>query len=252
MALGLGLDSMRGAVLSVGISLFLAASEAQANLLVNGGLETTVPVPAAGTIICSPSANPTALDGWIVTGGSVDIVPTITSDSAVAWKSDEGNFSVDMIGVSGAGTLKQTVSTQGGGGYDLSFAFSVNPYHTRWWDEFGTTKVLQVSVLGADGATLLVSQTFTGTVGNRTNMNMQYVQESLNFIGDGSRATVVFAALPPLNLPDGLAGTDARNGPVIDAVDLEGPGGSGGAGNIPEPGTVGMLGVGVMLLLRRR
>ena len=61
----------------MGATLFAlaVAGEAHANMLVNGSLETTVPLNPFGMVYMSRTRNPTALPGWTISSGTIDIVP---------------------------------------------------------------------------------------------------------------------------------------------------------------------------------
>jgi hypothetical protein len=231
-----------------GAALFALAvtGQARANILINGGLETTLPLNRFGMVYMSQRINPTALTGWTISTGTIDIVPS------KYFKSSAGNFSVDLIGTPRLGGIQQTVPTSAGTAYTLTFDFSVNPYKNGRRDESDDTKVMQVDALDSDGATVLATQEFTGTVGTRTKTNMEYTQETFSFTADGPQTTLLLQALAPLNMSPLVTLLTIRCGPVIDNLDLELNGGSGGGPGTPEPASLGILGLGGLLLMRRR
>ena len=218
----------------------VAGNTARANLLVNGGLETSKPVNQYNLVFANPSNGSSVLPGWTVTTGTIDVVPSSY------FQNTQGNFSVDLIGTPGLGGISQTVATTPGTQYLLTFDFSINPENLT--NEFGTTKIMKVSATGG-GNSILNTQQYSDTAGTRTFQNMQYTQESFTFTANSNSTTITLAALLPLNLPPGMTGASAQCGPVIDNLDLE-P--APGASQLPEPGTLAVMGLGGMLLLRRR
>jgi hypothetical protein len=89
------------------------------NLLVNGSFEQPR---------LQPGEPASALPGWRITRGSVDLVPASTWQPAPG----EGSQSLDLVGDSGgsptaAGTIEQTISTQAGRDYLLSGWVAHNP-----------------------------------------------------------------------------------------------------------------------------
>ena len=216
---------------------------ARGNVLINGGLETSLTATQPDDLVyASPSMNSNALPGWTITSGTVDIVPNSYFQAA------QGNFSVDLIGTPGIGSIAQTFATTPGDLYRLTFEFSVNPENKS--KEKNTTKVLQVEALGANGSSVLASQTWQDTVGTRTRTNMEYQQKTFTFTADGTSATLTLAALAPLNLPAGITAATAYCGPVVDGLDLEDTG--SGQPPAPEPASLGIVGAGAILLVVRR
>jgi choice-of-anchor C domain-containing protein len=228
---------------SVGTLMVVAglATTARANLLINGMLESAVPPKQPDNLVyVTPSTNPTALTGWTLDSGEIDIVPNSY------FQSSQGNYSVDLVGTPGLGSISQQVATTATAEYALTFDFSINP-ESGPLKERPYIKTLRVEAIGADGVTVLATQDFSETRGTRTNSNMQWTQKTLTFFADGSVATIRFSALEPSNLPSGVTGSMIFTGPVIDNVDLV-----LGGGSIPEPASVGILGVAAVGLLMRR
>jgi len=183
------------------------------NLLTNGGLEkdTTTPLDQYHLVQMSTTNNNTAIPGWTVVSGKVDLV------SDIYWQPFQGTYSVDMIGTPGTGAIQQVVSTIQGAHYTLTFDMAVNPENAHG-NENGFTKYLRAEALAADG-TVLASQNYSDTVGTRSKQNMQYVLRSLDFTANSATTTIRFSALAPTNLSDDIK-TNLVCGPVLDNVKL--------------------------------
>jgi hypothetical protein len=215
----------------------VAASTARANLLINGGLEAHAKLNSRGRALDTPTSPSTLLPGWNVTQGTVDLIPSSY------WKPSKGRWSVDLIGTPGLGAISQTVTGLTiGADYELTFDFSINPDPR----EKGSTKILQVQAVGGS---ILNTETFQRVKTNESKGNMHYTHETFQFTADSTSVTLILSALAPLNLPGNVTPAKSLVGPVIDNLDLEPTGGSGP--NIPEPASIGFLGAGAMLLVRR-
>jgi hypothetical protein len=236
---------------------------ARANLLpANGGLElasqylSSLSLTTYGFVSAAPGTNSDALlnasnAGWSITSGSIDIV------NNSYWQSAEGSYSVDLIGTPGVGStilgsIAQTVTgLTSGQHYQLSFDFAVNP--ETMTGEGNDTKILDVSV---SNSSLESPAVFTGTVGTRTKTDMQYAVEAVDFVANSTSCTITFAAAMPTGLPAELvnatlpSATNLYCGPVIDNIDLELA--EGGNTLTPEPASLGILGAGGLVLLRRK
>jgi hypothetical protein len=231
-----------------------------ANMLTNGGLEAnlgqlTQLASSDGLIHASSSTNANALSGWTIGGASIDIVPN------TYWGNTQGTYSIDMAGSTGIGSITQTISGLTPGNiYELSFDFSVNPSNGAHGGESAFTKWLDVSITNSD----MPDTYFSGTVGTRTPGNMQYVNRGVFFTADSTSTTITLAELFPAGLPaffpDGtpILPHTLSAGAVIDNIDLQlitandvGVGGTG-APPAPEPASLGLLGIGGLMLLRRR
>jgi choice-of-anchor C domain-containing protein len=93
----------------------LPATAAQATIVINGSFEQG---PASVGNFRTYGAGSTAITGWTVTGGSVDLIGSY-------WNSSDGARSLDMSGNS-PGTIVQTLATVAGQRYRLSFDVSSN------------------------------------------------------------------------------------------------------------------------------
>jgi choice-of-anchor C domain-containing protein len=94
----------------------LPATAAEATIVINGSFEQG---PASVGTFRTYSTGSTAITGWTVTGGSVDLIGSY-------WNSSDGARSLDMSG-NAPGTIVQTLSTVAGQRYRLSFDVSSNP-----------------------------------------------------------------------------------------------------------------------------
>lgn len=100
---------------------FLFANGAHANLVTNGSFEGgthTGSVFTGGYVtLSSPS---TAINGWTVTAGSADWI------HLGVWQSSDGNYSIDMSGLSAATIESDYFSTVAGQTYLLTFDIAGN------------------------------------------------------------------------------------------------------------------------------
>src|SRR6478735_7089945 len=67
--------------------------------------------------------DPTALKGWVVTRGQIDIC----QEKDGAWKAAAGKRSLDLHGSPGFGGVKQTLETRAGKKYRVTFQMTGNP-----------------------------------------------------------------------------------------------------------------------------
>ena len=177
------------AVVAGGLLLLLPmALPAQAAAFTNGSFET--PVVTDPLHYQTYSAVSTAIPGWTVTQGSVDLV-------GIYWQASDGNQSVDLDGTS-PGQICQTFTSTTGGLETATFDLSHNP-------DGGTTSGT-VNVL-ANGVS---AGTFTHNTPISYRGNMEYQSHAVTF---------PVSALTPTTLCfESLSGTSF--GPVIDNVQL--------------------------------
>ncbi len=160
------------------VAALMAAAPAAAapNLIVNGGFQTGV-VNNGG--FATISAVSSAITGWKVTGGSVDLITGY-------WQGANGTFaSVDMAGNSN-GTIEQTIATQIGKVYRLVFYKSANP------DGFDADRVVKVAVTGAP----VTNFTYDAGQG-QTISNMKWQKTGMLFTATNTATTVAFSAFGP-------------------------------------------------------
>jgi hypothetical protein len=241
-----------GIALCASLLAALLTSSVQAdvvNLLTNGTFQksASAKLNKSGIVPITTRTNKTALPGWTISSGAVDLV------SSRLWQSPTGaNYSVDLIGSPGIGSISQTVVTDSDTMYQLSFDLTVNPQASPR-KETGTTKILRVEAIAANG-TVLVSRDYSMTNGTRTLKNMQWLTDLdvngeggiFQFRGTDGNVTIKFSALSPTPLPKKSKATTVYCGPVIGDVSLIEVGGA------PEPASLGILGVGASALLLKR
>lgn len=141
-------------------ALMATPAMAATNIVTNGGFEE----PAIGTPYVQYNAPSSAIVGWTVTGGSVDLVDA-------SYKPFQGNQALDLVGDS-LGTITQQLSTVVGQLYQLSFFYSNNPDSPAAFPYTG-----MVTVSGLTGS---VSHSFA------TRADMAWTQFTGNFVGSGN------------------------------------------------------------------
>lgn len=186
-----------------------------ANLLDNGSFETGTD-PPTGDYRTLNASNDSFDDitGWIVIG-SVDWKNSY-------WTAQEQNRSLDLSGDS-IGAISTTFATIPGEIYTVTFYMSGN------FVGGDDTKRLEIS---ADGQ----SQIFSFTIpSDWSTTNMDWIQKTFIFVADDSSALLTFASM-------------ANNafGPALDNVEVFG---LAPPSDVPLPGTVWLLGSGLLGLL---
>jgi len=176
---------MTAVVLAAGLG---AAQAARADLLVNGDFELGPTIPAASPVM-SIAPGSTALTGWTVVGGAIDIVTDAT------WVPVTGHRSV-MLSTTGPGAIEQVLSTAPGAVYRLTYWISGEPF------SLPTIKHLRVTV----GATAS-DQTFDVTPA--WEWDMGWSQRTLDFSATGSSTTLRFTSMDA-----------SQSGPAIDGASV--------------------------------
>jgi choice-of-anchor C domain-containing protein len=183
-------------------SLCFFARTASADLLVNGNFEQGPAIPPANPILAVPPGN-TALTGWIVTGGSINIV----TDGY--WVPLSGTRSVELSST-GPGSIEQAIATSPGAIYRLTFWVSGEPF------SLPSLKHLRIA-----GGETVQDQTFDNTPA--WHWDMAWSQRTIDFTATGPTTTVRFSSM------------DASAwGPALDSakVELVSAGVSDGAGKL--------------------
>lgn len=198
---------MRKSLIAASLALACTAGAANAASIVNGSFETG-PAPNPVGYITLGTGN-SSITGWTVTGGTIDYIGPY-------WQAQDGARSIDLAGNS-PGALSQTFATTFGHGYRITYWIGRNP------DGGANPRTGFIDVGG--GQTQFI---YSGS-GSRT--NMQWEQETFDFVATGPTTTLTFAADP--------ASAGQFYGPALDNVSI---------GAIPEPTTWAMiiLGFGVI------
>jgi choice-of-anchor C domain-containing protein len=148
--------------------------DVRANLLTNGGFE--IPVAPAGSSDLV-SAGSSALFGWAVTTGDVNVV-----DNGL-WQAFQGAQSLDLNGTQ-PGTISQSIATSAGTHYSLTFAYANN---------FAAGNPVAMAEVKASGRSTLLDQTVTHS-GSTANI-MNYTLFTAIFVADSPTSTLQFTAL---------------------------------------------------------
>jgi choice-of-anchor C domain-containing protein len=192
----------------------LVPASANAASFVNGSFEDgTLANPSFATVA---GGNSTAINGWVVSGNSVDYIGSY-------WAAQQGSRSIDLNG-NGQGGIAQTFDTVVGQLYNISFWLAGNT------DGNPTTKSVQV---GAGN----VSSVFTfDTTGFSAPNNMGWKNYNFQFTaGPGTSTTLSFASLD-----------SGSFGASLDNVSVSA---------VPEPATWAMMMLGIGFIggaMRRR
>ena len=202
----------------------------QANLITNGSFETPV-VPVGG--FTNFFAGSPAITGWTVVGPEVSVINGNFTSECCTFPAEDGIQWLDLTGdVSNAVEgVQQTVATIAGTQYTLSF------WVGNIFDPggiYGTTSTVDVRLGGISGALLGAFANNSTTRGTQV-----WQQFTATFTATGSSTTLDFLNADPA--------TDNSNG--LDNVVLN-PSGT----TVPEPGTLLLLGFGLIALgfIRRR
>jgi choice-of-anchor C domain-containing protein len=162
------------------------SGEKARNLLVNGSFEEGPETPKVGEAYVGLEKDSTALKGWVVTDGNIDVVDSY-------WKAADGKRSLDMNG-STAGAVSQTFRTKKGQKYRVRFALAGNP------GEAPMEKKLQVSAGGK-------TTEFTFDITGKTRTDMGWVTKTWEFTAEADETTLQFMSL-----------TEGCSGPALDDV----------------------------------
>jgi len=171
--------SLFGTLAALSASLVLAGTVLASGPFTNGSFETGNFVqfqpPTDFARLVAPD---NSIDGWIVSGGSVDWVGTY-------WQAADGARSLDLDGDEGApGAISQTFDTHVGSTYVVTFALSGNP------DAGPPLKTMTVDIDG--GATTAYSYD-TGLNGT-TRTDMKYVPKGYTFVAMDLETTLNFTS----------------------------------------------------------
>jgi choice-of-anchor C domain-containing protein len=194
------------------LAISLRASAAPTNLIVNGGFELS-PDPAPGAVWAGIPSGATTVTGWTINGPETQAVDIVTD---TMWVAHEGHKTLDLNG-SGPGSISQTIPTEIGQWYELSFAMSGNPGQVG-------TKEMNVT------AGPLTGVPFSFTKPNR-GMDMMWDTHALLFQADSATSEISFESVTPAEF--------AGKGPAVDDVRVS---------QVPVPGDILLTGVGAVVL----
>jgi hypothetical protein len=186
------------------------------SLLVNGSFEDTY----------STGAGVTALPGWTVSSGNIDL-------GSFGPSTPDGLNAIDLTGSygGGAGAIYQDFETVAGSSYSLSFYFGANP-QWQYADYANDSPIKSMSVL-LDGVELrLFSKDTTGWAIDY----FGWEQIALTFTATNNSTRLTFQSL------NGANGTVF--GPALDGVVVT----DATVSEVPVPGTLGLLGIGLAAL----
>ena len=167
----------------------LAVSSRADSLLVNGDFEQG-PTIETGFFFYTVQPGSTALTGWTVSRGAVNIV---TEDY---WVPPFGHRSIELSST-GPGSIEQTFASTPGATYRLTFWISGEPASAP------SIKHLQVDAGAA-------TNDFTFDSKPSWTWNMGWTQDTLEFVAAGAATTVRFASMDT-----------TASGPALDGVAVE-------------------------------
>ena len=206
-------------------------SAAGANLITNGSFEATVPAVASGSYNTYLATDSTGMPGWSVvgaTGHNVSAVSTSYTQNGLLFPAQDGSNWLDLTGA-GSNFLDegvtQTVTTTVGVTYDLSFWVGnvCDPNHS-----FGTTSTVQLSIGGGFASAYTNLNCYRAVTGAP---ELGWQQVTTSFVASSASTSLTFL--------NGDGSSDNSNG--LDNVVLT----AEGTSSVPEPATLGLLGLGV-------
>jgi choice-of-anchor C domain-containing protein len=198
------LRSVRSVVLSaVTAAGLMAAGAAGAATFTNGSFENASVDP--GGAFVTLLAGSTAIDGWTVTGDSIDYIGGY-------WQPQDGSRSIDLSG-NAPGGVSQTFDTLVGHSYLVNFFLAGNP-------DGGTGA--KVAISSATGGPSQSNTFLVGGSNTRADMGWQAYQ--YHFVATGASTTLTFSSA-----------TDTPYGPALDNVSVAG---------VPEPAEWALMLVG--------
>ncbi len=197
----------------VAIAAMGLATSAQAVTIINGSFETgTFDTAGFDTL----AAADTSITGWTIGGAGIDWIGSY-------WTASNGDRSIDLSATD-TGSLSQTIATDVGKTYVVSFDLAGNP--------FGDPQLKQLDVSINGGPVTTYDFTTNGTTDF---VNMGWVGRTYRFTATSTSSTLTFTSL-----------SASSSGPALDNVAIS---------TVPEPASWAMMlaGAGLVgLAVRRR
>ncbi len=186
---------MRTLLVSASLALIVFAEAAPVpieikapELIVNGGFEDGPDVE----VYVSLDEKSTAMKGWTVTRGQIDYC-------VAHWKAAEGKRSLDLHGSPGFGGVKQTIKTEKGKTYRVTFQMAGNP---------GVATKLMTFEVFANKA----SKTFDFDCTDKSIEDMGWIKKTWDFKADADETVLEIATAMK---------TEAFAGPALDDVSVK-------------------------------
>jgi choice-of-anchor C domain-containing protein len=164
------------------------ANRPPANLLVNGSFEQG---PEDVGEFLSLDKDSTAIKGWIVIKGQIDLVGTY-------WQAADGKRSLDLHGSPGYGGVAQTFKTEEGKKYKVTFSLAANP------DGSVAKKKMAVRAAGQE-------KEFTADSTGRSTTDMGWKKHTWEFTAKKAQTTLELYT---------LMDEDENCGPALDDVSV--------------------------------
>jgi choice-of-anchor C domain-containing protein len=224
----MGIARPLAAMLTAGLAVLAFSADSRANLIVNGSFESGS-APAAVPGYATLPGGDTSISGWTVMPSSIDWI------NNSYWQSADGTYSLDLSGLAPGG-IEQTVSTNVGETYTLSFQYSVNP------DQRHTEVARRMDIYVKDSSNVdILNNNILLSRGTRTFADMQWLTETYTFVATSTTSTIQFVS-SPLNIDAG--------GPALDNVVLTG---NPVVNPVPAPPALLLAGLGFgFFAIRRR
>jgi choice-of-anchor C domain-containing protein len=171
------------------LSFVGCAATTSANLIENGSFKLG---PDVGSGFATYAKDSSAIPGWTVTMGTVDVIGSDWHDA------DGDGRSIDLDGTPGPGALAQSFGTVPGAEYKVAFSLASNPQCAP------PVKRLTVTV----GST---TKRFTFSSAKASTSAMGWVNISFPFVATGKTSTLMFTSTDPAG---------SLCGPAIDSVSV--------------------------------
>ena len=215
----------------VAVAAFATPALASVPVLTNGDFAD----PAVNGSYETISAGSTAITGWTVTSGSVDLIGSYWAPAISGTPSTAGAQSLDLAGNSTGGISTTVGNLTVGDKYNVLFYMAGNP------DGGNVIKSLSTFISGP-GNTGLTSGTYSFDTTGHTEQNMGWIRDQLTFTAVSSSETLSFLNYPYV----GLAGASSPYGAALSNVSVAA---------VPEASTWAMMIIGFGLVgvsIRRR